>query len=84
MEGPVQWAALIFICAIALGAIGIAWRARGILAEIQTEQALQASYRRHLQNNFDMHKIAAAEDHDKLIRTEAEVQRLAKIVNGKH
>lgn len=72
------------MCALALGAMGLAWRARGILAEIQTEQALQASYRRHLQNNFDQHKIAAAEEHDDLIRVQAEVQRLAKIVNGKH
>jgi len=42
----------------------------------------------HLKNNFNTHKESAYElyraDHDNLIRAQAELDRLGKIVNGKH
>lgn len=38
----------------------------------------------HLKNNFKQHQIAAAEDHDDMIRLQGEVARIGKIINGKH
>jgi|SRR5882724_8019258 len=38
----------------------------------------------HLKNNFKQHQMAASEDHDNMIRMQSEVDRLGKIVNGKH
>jgi len=38
----------------------------------------------HLKNNFKQHQIASAEEHDDLIRSKSEIDRLGKIINGKH
>jgi len=35
MTGPVEWAVLSFVVAIALGCMGIAWSARGIVARYE-------------------------------------------------
>lgn len=108
MSGPIEWAVLVFVGSLTLGAMGLAWRARSFLAryELKYDMALAALSRaiedrnfllrydlaiadltkdvRHLKGNLDQHAVISAEMHDDLIRTQAEVARLGKIVNGKH
>ena len=84
MSGTVEWAVLIFVGGIAAGCMIVAWNARGMFNKYDLSIADVTKDVRHLKNNFDQHKIAAGDDHDKLIRVESEVARLGKIVNGKH
>jgi hypothetical protein len=88
MEGVVQWAALIFVSAIALGAIAVAWKARDFIAALQIKYELAIADLvkdvRHLKGNLAQHAVNYTEMHDDQIRLKAEVDRLTKIVNGKH
>lgn len=88
MEGAVQWAALIFVSAIALGSIGVSWRARGFIAELQLKYELAIADLvkdvRHLKTNLAQHGVNYAEMHTEHIRLQAEVARLTKLVNGKN
>lgn len=115
MSETLEWTVLAFLGSLVAASMGIAWRARSILAENELKIAvLTAKYDialaalandiadrnflsrydlsiadlmkdvRHLKNNFEQHKSAAGLMHDDMIRTQAEIVRLAKIVNGKH
>ena len=99
MLGPVEWAALSFVCGLIVSSAIAAWMARGFLAghDLKTELKLAAIEKkldlalavfekdiRHLKNNLAQHGNNYAEMHDDLIRAQAEVARLGKIVNGKH
>lgn len=84
MQGTMEWAAFSALGGIVAAAIVLAWFVRGMLAVRDLDIQLLIKDVRHLKNNFEQHKIAASEEHDNLIRVQSEVQRLGKIVNGKH
>jgi len=88
MTGSVEWAVLIFMGCLAIGSMGLAWKVRGYLAAFELKYDLSIADLtkdvRHLKNNLAQHIIIYGEMHDDVIRSQAEVQRLAKIVNGKH
>lgn len=95
MQGPMEWAVFIFMGALVLGSMGIAWRTRGLIATRDIANAAALTLRdlaiadltkdvRHLKGNLAQHANNYADMHDEQIRLGAEVQRLGKIVNGKH
>ena len=107
MSGPVEWAVLIFMAAVTIGSMGVAWRARGLVAsyELKYDLALAALHDeiedrnfllkydlaiadltkdvRHLKGNLAHHTQVYQEMHDDLIRAQAEMARLSKLVNGR-
>lgn len=79
-----EWGIFSAIGGIVAGAIVLAWFIRGILASRDLIIADLTKDVRHLKGNLAQHAINYGEMHDDMIRTQAEVQRLGKIVNGKH
>ena len=84
MTGPVEWAVLIFMGVLVLGAMGFAWRTRGLIADRDIDIELLKKDVRHLKGNLAQHSEIFADMHDDFLKVGFEVERLAKIVNGKH
>lgn len=88
MSGPVEWAALVFFCSLMASALGIAWRARGILADIQIQIAVKFNDFekdiRHTKRNVEQHAVIGKELNDDMVGLKKDVARLDKLVNGKH
>jgi hypothetical protein len=57
---------------------------RNFLIKYDLQLADHAKDIRHTKGNLDQHAEIMGEMHDDLIRAQAELIRLAKIVNGKH
>lgn len=108
MIGPVEWAALIFVCTVAIGGFAVAWRGRGMFSDQQIKHDAEIASLsnaiqdrnfllkfelsiadltkdvRHAKANLEHYAVIFGELHDAVIRLDAEVTRLGKIVNGKH
>lgn len=88
MTGPVEWAVLIFIVTLILGAGSIAWAVRGYVSGVVTKlEIAQASFDkdiRHLKGNFQQHGNILDETRDDVIGMKKDIERLSKIVNGTH
>ena len=87
MAGPVEWAVLIFVCFLMLGSLGIAWRARGVLSDLQIQIAVKFSEFekdiRHMKRNVEQHSVIGADFQKEQISLRKDVDRIAKLVNGK-
>lgn len=88
MTGPVESAALVFVGALMLGALGLAWRARGILSDLQVLIAVKVAELekdvRHTKVSVAQHAVQFAEMLQDQTRLQSEVARLGNLVNGKH
>lgn len=84
MQGPMEWAVFSAIGGIVAAAILLSWFIRGLIAARDLDIQLLIKDVRHLKNNLAQHGINYGDMHDEQIRLGAEVQRLGKIVNGKH
>lgn len=69
---------------LAIAALSRAIEDRNFLLKYDLSVADLTKDVRHLKANLAQHAIIYGEMHDDLIRAQAEVQRLGKIVNGKH
>jgi hypothetical protein len=79
-----EWVTFSAIGGIVAAAIVLAWLVRGILASRDLEIQLLTKDVRHLKGNFAFHTKISSEMRDEQIKLQAEVARLAKIVNGKN
>lgn len=82
MTGTVEWAVLIFVCGLMVAAIIVSWRARSILAALEIHVALFDKDIRHVKKNVEQHAVIGTEIQTDIIRIQAEVARLSKLVNG--
>lgn len=86
MTGPVEWAALVFVCTLMLAAVGIAWRARGILADLQILIAVKVAElekdARHNKGNIAQHAIINSEMQQDVAVLKSQVERHARLLNG--
>ena len=69
---------------LGLAALNNAVQDRNFLAKYDLALADLQKDVRHTKANVDLHGVAYNELSDDFIRLQAEVQRLAKLVNGKH
>jgi len=69
---------------LALAALSNAIQDRNFLSKYDLAIADMTKDIRHTKNNVQQHAEIFAELHDDFIRVQAEVQRLTKLVNGKH
>ena len=87
MEGPVQWAVLIFMGSLALGSMGLAWKVRGWLAAHQEEinKSLAALANSINDRNFLLKYDLAIADLTKDVRhTKANLEQHGKIFGDLH
>lgn len=82
MQGAMEWGVFSAISGIVAAAIMLSWSMRGMIAARDLDIQLLIKDVRHTKNNVAQQGIAAAETHDELIKLQAEVLRLARIVNG--
>lgn len=82
MQGAMEWGVFSAISGIVAAAIVLSWSVRGMIAKRDLDIQLLLKDVRHTKNNVAQQGIAAAETHDELIKLQAEVQRLGRLVNG--
>lgn len=86
VAGPVEWAALVLLCTLLLGSLSIAWRARGILADVQIQIAVKIAELekdvRHSKNNILQHAVIGSELMRDVAVLKNQVERHARVLNG--
>lgn len=86
MTGPVEWAVLLFVVSLIVGTAVMMWRVRSYISAIELRFELKlAEFQkdiRHLKGNVAQQGIIGNDLLQEQIKMQAEVNRLAKLVNG--
>lgn len=86
MTGPVEWAALVFLCSLMVGCLGLAWRARGAMAALEIRYEVKFAELekdvRHNKANTAQHAIINSEMREDVAVLKSQVERHARLLNG--